>query len=148
MSTVRMAWSRALPRPIPTVAAAVLLAVALRAAMLALPALLGALHVGPPLADPWAHWDAVYYVRLATDGYAPYVHGPDHTGLAFLPLYPLLLALPIHLGLPGYAVAMVLSNLCAVIAFAALAVLVARDFGTDVAVRTVTLLAAAPAALF
>jgi hypothetical protein len=117
--------------------------------MLALPALTSALHVGrSPLANPWAHWDAVYYVRLATNGYGPYVHGPDHTGLAFLPLYPLLLALPIHLGLPAYVVAMGLATLCAVIAFAALAVLVAGDFGTDVAARTVTLVAATPAALF
>jgi Gpi18-like mannosyltransferase len=149
MLTVRMACARAWPRPIPTVAAAVLFAVALRAAMLALPALTSVLHVGRlPLANPWAHWDAVYYVRLATNGYGPYVHGPDHTGLAFLPLYPLLLALPIHLGLPAYAVSMGLATLCAVIAFAALAVLVARDFGTDVAARTVTLVAATPAALF
>jgi hypothetical protein len=149
MLTVRMVSARTLPRPIPTVAAAVLFAVALRAAMLALPALTSALHVGRlPLANPWAHWDAVYYVRLATNGYGPYVHGPDHTGLAFLPLYPLLLALPIHLGLPAYAAAMGLANLCAVIAFAALAVLVVHDFGTDVAARTVTLVAATPAALF
>jgi Mannosyltransferase (PIG-V) len=149
MLTVRMAWARAWPRPSPTLAAAVLFAVALRAAMLALPALTSALHVGRlTLANPWAHWDAVYYVRLATNGYAPYVHGPDHTGLAFLPLYPLLMALPIHLGLPAYAVGMVLANLCAVSAFAALAVLVARDFGTAVAARTVTLVAATPAALF
>ena len=66
VSTVRLAWARALPRPMPTVAAAVLLAVGLRAAMLALPVLVSALRVGPPLANPWAHWDAVYYVRLAT----------------------------------------------------------------------------------
>src|SRR5436305_6779169 len=120
VSTVRLAWARALPRPMSAVAAAVLLAVGLRAAMLALPVLVSAMGVGPPLANPWAHWDAVYYVRLATDGYAPYVHGPDHTGLAFLPLYPLLLALHIHLGLPAYVAAMALSTRCAVIAFPAL----------------------------
>src|SRR5919108_1626308 len=126
MLTVRMACARAWPRPIPTVAAAVLFAVALRAAMLALPALTSVLHAGRlPFANPWAHWDAVYYVRLATNGYGPYVHGPDHSGLAFLPLYPLLLALPIRLGLPAYVVAMGLATLCAVIAFAALVVLVA-----------------------
>lgn len=99
-------------------------------------------------ASPWAHWDAVYYVRLATDGYGPYVHGADHTGLAFLPLYPLLLSPLIHLGLPPYGAAIVLSQLCALVAYIALVVLVARDVDTGTALRALILLAATPAALF
>lgn len=99
-------------------------------------------------ASPWAHWDAVYYVRLATDGYAPYVHGSDHTGLAFLPLYPLLLSPLIHLGLPPYGVAALLSQSCALVAYVALVVLVARDVDTGTALRALILLAATPAALF
>lgn len=132
----------------PPLAAALLVAVMLHVVVLALPALLPLAHAGQSIADPWAHWDAVYFVRLATQGYAPYVHGVDHTGLAFLPLYPLLLNLPIRLGLPPYVAAIVSSNVCALLALALLGRVVARDCGPRIAARAVVLLSVAPAALF
>ena len=98
--------------------------------------------------EPWNHWDAVYYVRLAQHGYLPYVHGGDHTGLAFFPLFPLALALPIALGVPPYLASFALANLFAVAACGALLHLARREFGEDVAARSVMLLAAVPAAAF
>ncbi|HZL65084.1 MAG TPA: mannosyltransferase family protein, partial [Thermoleophilia bacterium] len=45
-----------------------------------------ALHgVAGRLIDPWAHWDGVWFVRIATTGYA-HAHST-----AFFPLYPLLM---------------------------------------------------------
>lgn len=130
-----------------SIASIVLFVLILRVIAFTLP-LLVALSMGHSMGNPWAHWDAVYYVRLATVGYAPYVHGSDHTGLAFLPLYPLLVSLPVHFGLSSYGAAVALSNLCSFLACVALGLLVTRDFGADVAIRTLILIVAAPAALF
>lgn len=132
----------------PRLLAAFIGAIALHAAVLALPLYVALLPGRLPIVPSWAHWDAVYYVRLATSGYAPYVHGSDHTGLAFLPLYPLLLAGVIHLGLPPYAGAIALSCLCALATLLLFAHLVAQEWGPRVAARAVALLAATPAALF
>ncbi len=46
-----------------------------------------ALHgLAGKLFDPLAHWDGVWFVRIASRGYAPYPHSQ-----AFFPLYPLLM---------------------------------------------------------
>jgi hypothetical protein len=111
-------------------------------------AIIGGLGAMAGSGEPWSHWDAVYYVRLAQHGYQPYVHGSDHTGLAFFPLFPLALALPIALGIPPYLASFALANLFAVVACGALLQLARREFGDDVAARSVVLLAAAPAAAF
>ena len=35
--------------------------------------------------EPWAHWDGVWFIRIAADGY-----GAHAQSQAFFPLYPLL----------------------------------------------------------
>ena len=132
----------------PLLAPAFLFALSAHVAVLAIPALLSASAFAATGPNPWAHWDAVYYVRIATEGYLPYVRGPDHTGLAFLPLFPILLAAPARLGMPPYVTSMTIAGLSAVVAFGAFALLVTRDFGPRTAARSILLVAAMPAAAF
>ena len=94
----------------------------------------------------WFRWDAVWYMRLAIDGYQ---QAPYPQGAAFFPLYPLILHL--WLGVwpwPRWLAAVALSNLCSAGAFVALHRLVAHEFGRARAVRTVWLLALFPTSLF
>lgn len=96
------------------------------------------------LLNPWAHWDGVWFIKIARAGYA------DADGsTAFFPLYPLLLrwggvlfdgdllVTGIVLSLACYAAAMVL-----------LYRLVRDDFGERVASLTVVLVALVPTTLF
>lgn len=109
------------------------------------------LFVVPVVFDPHnglARWDALYYIRLALHGYAPYVQGNDHTGLAFLPLYPLLIAGPLHLGAPPYLTGALISLACSLLALSGFARFALLECGPRVARRAVLLLAATPNALF
>lgn len=94
----------------------------------------------------WSRWDAVWYMRLAIDGYQ---QAPYPQGAAFFPLYPLILHL--WLGVwpwPRWLAAVMLSNLCSAGAFVALHRLLAHELGRARAVRTVWLLALFPTSLF
>ena len=94
----------------------------------------------------WSRWDAVWYMRLAVDGYQ---RAPYPQGAAFFPLYPLILHL--WLGVwpwPRWLAAVALSNMCSAGAFVALHRLVAHELGRARAVRTVWLLALFPTSLF
>jgi Mannosyltransferase (PIG-V) len=96
------------------------------------------------LLTSWQQWDAVWYIRIATQGYTT----PDAT--AFFPLYPMLIATfgaPFH-GQAAYAVAWIISNLATLIALLLLFRLAARHWGDAVALRAVTYLALFPTALF
>jgi len=94
-----------------------------------------------------AHWDALYYARLAAHGYGAMLHG-DRSGLAFFPLFPLVAAGPIVLGLPPAVAVVLVADLSALVATVALALLVAREWGTAVAARAVVLFLAVPASFF
>lgn len=97
----------------------------------------------------WYRWDAVWYMRVATDGYrtVPYAHG--HLNLAFFPLYPLLLHGWMAVWPWSRAIgAMLVANLCHIAASYYLYRLVAIDHGRDWARRVVWLLAFFPTGLF
>jgi Mannosyltransferase (PIG-V) len=96
------------------------------------------------LLNPWAHWDGVWYIRIASGGYAPFPRSQ-----AFFPLYPLLVhvvALP--LGRAYELAGIVVSLAC----FTALCVLLyelaARQFGARVGLVTVAFLCVFPTSLF
>ncbi|HEY8285778.1 MAG TPA: mannosyltransferase family protein [Chloroflexota bacterium] len=105
--------------------------------------------VSETLAGYWDRWDALWYLRVATDGYsaAPDLH--NHVSLAFFPLYPLALHLLLAVWpwSPG-AGALVLSNLCFFAAACTLYQLVVLDFGHRWARRSVWMLALFPTSLF
>lgn len=104
-------------------------------------ALTGARHGALP------HWDALYYARLAAHGYGSMLQG-DRGVLAFFPLFPLVASGPIHLGLPPDVAVVLVADLSAFAATVALALLVAREWGTTVAARAVVLFLAVPASFF
>jgi hypothetical protein len=95
------------------------------------------------LLGPWAHWDGVWFVRIAADGYAAYPHGE-----AFFPLYPLLVrALAAVAG--DYVVAgVVISLVCYAGAMVVLFRLVRDELGPCVALWSVVLISVFPTALF
>ncbi len=123
------------------VAGAVLGRLVLSALPIVVAALTGARH------DPTAHWDALYYARLAAHGYGS-MRGSDRGGLAFFPLFPLVAAGPLRLGLPPAVAVVLVADLCALVATVALALLVAREWGPVVAARAVVLFLTVPASFF
>jgi len=96
------------------------------------------------LFNPWAHWDGVWYIKIADAGYA------DADGsTAFFPLFPLLLRylgvlFDHNLVITGIAV----SLLCFAGSVWLLFKLVARDFDDRVATRSVVYLSLFPASFF
>jgi hypothetical protein len=93
---------------------------------------------------PWQRWDALWYQKIATSGYAA-----DDSSTAFFPLFPALTrlvgtVLGGDVALGGLAVA----TLAFIGALAFMRRLVTRDFGTPVAERTLWYLALFPTAFF
>ena len=102
-----------------------------------------------PLSDRWYRWDAIWYMRVATDGYRTVAYANHHLNLAFFPLFPLLL----HTWLAFWpfsrvAAALLLANLCHLAASYLLFMLVRLDYGPAHARRVVWLLALFPTSLF
>jgi hypothetical protein len=96
------------------------------------------------LLNPWAHWDGVWYIKIATSGYA------DRDGsTAFFPLYPLLLR---YIGVlfRGNLVStgIVISLVCYAGCVWLLYRLVSADFDEQVASRAVVYLALGPLSFF
>ncbi len=96
------------------------------------------------LFNPWAHWDGVWYIKIATSGYA------DADGsTAFFPLFPMLLRyagvlLDGNLLISG----IVISLLCYAGCVWLLYRLVRRDFDDEIASRAVIYLAMGPLSFF
>lgn len=98
--------------------------------------------------DYWYRWDAVWYLRIACDGYhqAPY---PYPQSVVFFPLYPGTLHLLLVIWPWSRALAaVVLANFCCLGAFLALYKVVEIDYGPERAKRAVWLLALFPTSLF
>ena len=97
--------------------------------------------VGDDLVAPGARWDAVWFLRIAEDGY-------DADRAAFFPLYPLLVkAGGVRVGSPLVA-GILLSFACFFGALVLLGRLIAVDYHRDVARLTVLLVAVFPGALW
>lgn len=97
--------------------------------------------LGDDLVAPGARWDAVWFLRIAEDGY-------DGDRAAFFPLYPLLVkAGGVLVGSPVVA-GILVSLACLFGALVLLGRLVCLDFGRDVARLTVLLVAIFPGALW
>lgn len=106
-------------------------------------------HVGISLqtgtiAAPWQREDALWYEKIATQGYKP-----DDGTSVFLPLLPLLMRLASVLTLGNVALAgMLVSSLAAVVALALLYKLANLDGGPNTALRSVLYLGLFPTAFF
>jgi hypothetical protein len=96
------------------------------------------------LLNPWAHWDGVWYIKIAHAGYA------DADGsTAFFPLFPLILRLLGTLFGGDLLVAgIVLSLVCFAVSVYVLFKLVALDFDDRVATRAVIYLSVFPTSFF
>jgi hypothetical protein len=108
-------------------------------------------RAGPPATPGWHNaidaterQDAVWYLRLADDGWAP-----DDGSAAFFPLYPLTVR-AVGWVLPGddLLAAILVSNLAFLGALLALFALTAEAFGERAARRTIVVVAAFPTAFF
>jgi hypothetical protein len=92
--------------------------------------------------SPWAHWDGVWFVRIAADGY-----GGHADSQAFFPLYPLLVRGAAYLT-GDYVIAGVLVSLvCYVAAMILLYRLVRAELGSLIASWTIVFTSLAPTAL-
>jgi hypothetical protein len=94
--------------------------------------------------NPWAHWDGVWFVKIAANGYA----GNDGS-VAFFPLYPLIVrwvGVLFHNNL--VASGMAVSLVCYFVGVYFLYRLVARELGDTVAYRTCLYLSIFPTAFF
>jgi hypothetical protein len=96
------------------------------------------------LLNPWAHWDGVWFIKIASNGYA------DSDGsVAFFPLYPLLVRwLSVPLGGNFVASGLLISWVSYFVAMWLLYRLVARDFGDRIAYRSVLFISIFPTAFF
>jgi len=95
------------------------------------------------LLGPWAHWDGVWFVRIAADGYR--AHGDSQ---AFFPLYPLLVR-AFAAGVGDYVVAGLVVSLAAYAgAMVVLFRLAKAELGPRVALWSVVLVSLFPTALF
>ena len=95
------------------------------------------------LLEPWAHWDGVWFVRIAADGYAAHLHSE-----AFFPLYPLLVR-AVEAGVGDYVVAGLLVSLaCYAGAMVVLFRLAGAELGERVALWSVVFVSLFPTALF
>lgn len=96
------------------------------------------------LLNPWAHWDGVWYIRIASGGYAPFPHSE-----AFFPLYPLLVhAMALPLGRNYELAGIVVSLACFTTLCVLLYKLAARQFGARIGFATVAFLCVFPTSLF
>jgi hypothetical protein len=94
------------------------------------------------LFEPWAHWDGVWFVRIASGGY-------HRSSAAFFPLYPLLVRALEPLTAHNYVIAGVaLSMACYAAAMMLLFRLAADEFGPRVAQWSVVFISLFPMALF
>jgi hypothetical protein len=98
-----------------------------------------------PLVGVWQRWDACWYTKIATFGYEA-----NENSVNFWPLFPLLTAL-VSLVLGAGAVALsglVVAGIAFVAAIEGLRRLVGRDFGPEVANRTILAISFFPTAFF
>jgi len=98
-----------------------------------------------PLVGVWQRWDACWYTKIATFGYEA-----NENSVNFWPLFPLLTAL-VSLALGAGAVALsglVVAGIAFVAAIEGLRRLVGRDFGPEVANRTILAISFFPTAFF
>jgi hypothetical protein len=94
--------------------------------------------------EPWAHWDGVWFIRIAADGYG--AHGQSQ---AFFPLYPLLVRGVAALSGHNYVIAgLVVSLACYAGAMVILFKLAHALLGPRVALWSVVLISVFPTALF
>jgi hypothetical protein len=94
--------------------------------------------------NPWAHWDGVWYIKIATSGYA------DSDGsTAFFPLFPMMLR---YIGVLLRGNMLITGILISLLCYAGcvwlLYRLVRRDFDDSLASRTVIYLAIGPLSFF
>lgn len=96
------------------------------------------------LFNPWAHWDGVWYIKIATSGYA------DADGsTAFFPLFPMLLRyIGLLLGGNMLVTGLLISLLCYAGCVWLLFRLVRKDFDDELASRAVIYLAIGPLSFF
>jgi hypothetical protein len=95
------------------------------------------------LLGPWAHWDGVWFVRIAADGYKAHPHSE-----AFFPLYPLLVR-AVAAGVGDYVVAgLIVSLACYAAAMVVLFILARAELGPRVALWSVVFISVFPTALF
>jgi hypothetical protein len=94
--------------------------------------------------EPWAHWDGVWFIRIAADGY------PAHAeSQAFFPLYPLLVRGVALLTGHNYVIAgLVVALACYAGAMVVLFKLAQALLGPRVALWTVVFISVFPTALF
>ena len=96
------------------------------------------------LLNPWAHWDGVWFIKIASNGYAV-----NDGSVAFFPLYPLLMRwLSIPAGDNFVVSGLLISWISYFVAMWLLYRLVARDFGDRVAYRSVLFISIFPTAFF
>ena len=92
----------------------------------------------------WERWDALWLLRIASNGYAP-----GDGSAAFFPLYPLLVrGLSTLLGGHPLAAALIVSNVAFLAALIAFYALSRREFDRETARRAVLYLAVFPTSLF
>jgi hypothetical protein len=96
------------------------------------------------LLNPWAHFDGVWFIHIANEGYRVSNNTP-----AFFPLYPLLLRIGGYLAMGNYQlVGILLSTVLFVAATAVLYRLVALDLTPRIAFYSVVFLSLFPASFF
>jgi hypothetical protein len=108
----------------------------------------GLYHVNPNnvFLDIWARWDSGFYLRVAEQGY--WFQPGQQSGVAFFPLYPLLINVLKPIFGSYLAAGVIVSNSLFLGALIFLYNLTELEFGESAASRTVFYIAAFPTAFF
>jgi Gpi18-like mannosyltransferase len=106
-----------------------------------------------PLVDLWYRWDSGFFTHIARQGYG-WQHGQRTADVTFMPLYPLLMSLPLRLmpaatDAEAVIVGVIISNACLLIALFVLEALLRLDH-IDIPRRRLALwlVLISPAAIF
>jgi hypothetical protein len=99
--------------------------------------------------EPWYRWDAIWFVNVATQGYAGASDRGGHLGPAFMPAMPATLALGEALGVNPFWFGLLVVNVLGAAGAALLARVAARQLNDPAAGwRTLALVLAFPTAFF
>lgn len=99
--------------------------------------------------EPWYHFDALWLMNVARNGYGEARDEGGRLGVAFMPAMPVTLALGELLGLNPFWFGLIVANVCGAIGAAVLSRVAARELNDPAAGwRTLALLLAFPTAFF
>jgi hypothetical protein len=101
-----------------------------------------------PLISVWAHWDGQWYMKIAENGYKIMGNELDKFGVAFFPLYPIVMSILLLVIKNPHIAGLIVSYLASFFALLFLYRLLREEFGSKISERTIFYYLIFPSAMF